>query len=217
MLIRNIFLLTTLCLIFSAMSCSSDTSSEYPANDYDRPERNMDRENREEEKQRRDAERAGREEERQRRDSEYKKNRESGEHRGQQRHDQDQKEHEFESKPPRDMKMAAKELGISPEALRKALGGPPPEIQQGAKKLGISEERLLDALGIREHPEGHKGPRDNNPLKIAADKLGVDFKEFQDALGGPPPDVEAASEKLGIDVEKIREAMAATPKKGKSP
>ena len=115
------------------------------------------------------------------------------------------------------MKMAAKELGISPEALRKALGGPPPEIQQGAKKLGISEERLLDALGIREHPEGHKGPRDNNPLKIAADKLGVDFKEFQNALGGPPPDVEAASEKLGIDVEKIREAMAATPKKGKSP
>jgi len=52
------------------------------------------------------------------------------------------------------MKMAAKELGISPEALQKALGGPPPEIQQGAKKLGISEERLLDALGIREHPKG---------------------------------------------------------------
>ncbi|GIS82783.1 MAG: hypothetical protein CM1200mP15_14150 [Dehalococcoidia bacterium] len=58
-------------------------------------------------------ERAGREEERQRREAEYKKNRESGEHRGQQRHDRDQKEHEFESKPPRDMKMAAKELGIS--------------------------------------------------------------------------------------------------------
>ena len=122
MLIRNIFLLTTLCLIFSAMSCSSDTSSEYPLNDYDRPERNMDRENREDEKQRRDAERAGREEERQRREAEYKKNRESGEHRGQQRHDRDQKEHEFESKPPSDMKMAANELGISPEALRKRLG-----------------------------------------------------------------------------------------------
>ena len=115
------------------------------------------------------------------------------------------------------MKMAAKELGISPEALQKALGGPPPEIQQGAKKLGISEERLLDALGIREHPKGHKGSHDNNPLKIAADKLGVDFKEFQNALGGPPPDVEAAAENLGIDAGKIREAMAVPPKKGKRP
>ena len=113
--------------------------------------------------------------------------------------------------------MAAKELGISPEALQKALGGPPPEIQQGAKKLGISEERLLDALGIREHPQKHKAPHDNNPIKLAAEKLGVDFKDFQNALGGPPPDVEAASEKLGIEVDKIREAMAAPTKKGKSP
>jgi hypothetical protein len=40
----------------------------------------------------------------------------------------------------------------------------------------------------------------------------VDLKELQDALGPPPPDVEAAAKKLGIDAEKIREAMAAPPK-----
>ena len=75
MLIRNFFLSAALCLMFSAVSCSSNTPSEYPSKDHDRAERNMERENREK-----------------------------------------------ESKPPRDMKMAAKQLGVSPEALRDALG-----------------------------------------------------------------------------------------------
>ena len=152
MLIRNIFLSAALCLMFSAVSCSSNTPSEYPSKDHDRAERNMERENREK-----------------------------------------------ESKPPRDMKMAAKQLGVSPEALREALGGPP---SNGVKIFGISTKKLMDALAIREYPDKsgeHKGPHDNNPLKVAADKLGVDLKELQDALGPPPPDVEAAAKKLGID------------------
>jgi len=168
MLIRNTFLATTLCLMLSAMSCSSNTPSEYPSKDHDSDERHMERENREK-----------------------------------------------ESKPPGDMKMAAKQLGVSPEALREALGGPPPDIENGAKILGISEKKLMDALAIREYPDKsgeHKGPHDNNPLKVAADKLGVDLEELRDALGPPPPDVEAAAKKLGIDAEKIREAMAVPPK-----
>jgi len=95
MLIRNIFLSAALCLMFSAVSCSSNTPSEYPSKDHDRAERNMERENREK-----------------------------------------------ESKPPRDMKMAAKQLGVSPEALREALGGPPPDIENGSNILGISEKNL---------------------------------------------------------------------------
>ncbi len=165
MLIRNIFLSAALCLMLSAVNCSSNTPSEYPSKDHDRAERNMEREK--------------------------------------------------ESKPPRDMRMAAKQLGVSPEALREALGGPPPDIENAAKILGISEKKLMDALAIREYPGKsgeHKGPHDNNPLKVAADKLGVDLKELQDALGPPPPDVEAAAKKLGIDAEKIREAMAVPPK-----
>ena len=76
-------------------------------------------------------------------------------------------------------------------------------------------KKLKDALAIREYPDKsgeHTGLHDNNPLKVAADKLGVDLKELQDALGPPPPDVEAAAKKLGIDAEKIREAMAVPPK-----
>ena len=182
MLIRNFFLSAALCLIFSAVSCSSNTPSEYPSKDHDRAERNMERANREHDRAERNMERANREK---------------------------------ESKPPRDMKMAAKQLGVSPEALREALGGPPPDIENGAKILGISEEKLMDALAIREYPDKsgeHKGLHDNNPLQVAADKLGVDLKELRDALGPPPPDVEAAAKKLGIDAEKIREAMAVPPK-----
>ena len=113
------------------------------------------------------------------------------------------------------MEMAAKQLGVSPEALREALGGPPPDIENGAKILGISEKNLMDALAIREYPDEsgeHRSPHNNNPLRVAADKLGVDLKELQDALGPPPPDIEAAAKKLGIDAEKIREAMAVPPK-----
>ena len=168
MLIRNFFLSAALCLMFSAVSCSSNASSEYPSKDHDRAERDMERENR------------GK-----------------------------------ESKPPRDMKMAAEQLGVSSEALREALGGPPPDIENGAKILGISEKKLMDALAIREYPDKsgeHKGPHGNNPLKVAADKLGVDMKELQDALGPPPPDIEAAAKKLGIDSEEIRDAMAVPPK-----
>ena len=47
MLIRNFFLSAALCLMLSAVSCSSNTPSEYPSKDHDRAERNMEIEQRE--------------------------------------------------------------------------------------------------------------------------------------------------------------------------
>ena len=41
MLIRNFFLSAALYLMLSAMSCSSNTPSEYLSKDHDRAERNM--------------------------------------------------------------------------------------------------------------------------------------------------------------------------------
>ena len=163
MLIRNIFLSTALCLMFLAMNCGSNTPSEYPSEDHDRGERNMEWENREK-----------------------------------------------ESKPPRDMRMVAKQLGVSTYALREALGEPPHDIEKGATKLGISEKQLMDALAISGHPDNsgeREGLHDNNPLRIAADKLGVDLKELQDALGPPPPNVEAAAQKLGVSESQLRNAL----------
>tara|TARA_B100000029_G_scaffold456902_1_gene485256 strand:- start:1040 stop:1720 length:681 start_codon:yes stop_codon:yes gene_type:complete len=219
MSIRTALLSVSLCLIFAVIGCSSDALSEYPSKDYDKSERTIDRESREAEKQRRDnerldqeaerqrrdAERADHEAERRHRDAEYKENQEKREH-----HNREREAHHYESKPPRDMKMASGLLGIAPEALREALGGPPPDIQKGSKILGISEEKLMEALGIQGYPDKHDDHERHheNSLKSAAEKLGVDLKELQDALGPPPPDVEAAARKLGIQAEKIREAMA---------
>jgi hypothetical protein len=44
---------------------------------------------------------------------------------------------------------AAKQLGISPERLREALGPPPPDFGVAAKRLGISEDALMRALNPR--------------------------------------------------------------------
>lgn len=55
---------------------------------------------------------------------------------------------------PPDLGKAAARLGISPNALRKALGPPPPNFDAAAKKLGISPDTLINAL----HPNGG-GPR----------------------------------------------------------
>ena len=48
-----------------------------------------------------------------------------------------------------DLNAAAERLGISMQALRRALGPPPPDFAQAARTLGITEEALMRAL----HPE----------------------------------------------------------------
>jgi len=68
-------------------------------------------------------------------------------------------------KDPGGMKAAAKQLGVSVEVLRDALGPPPPDIKVAAQKLGVSESQLNQALG---RPPG--GPDRERP-----------------APGGPPP------------------------------
>ena len=68
-------------------------------------------------------------------------------------------------KDPGVMKAAAKQLGVSVEELRDALGPPPPDIKDAAQKLGVSESQLNQALG--RPPEG---PDRERP-----------------APGGPPP------------------------------
>ena len=68
-------------------------------------------------------------------------------------------------KDPGVMKAAAKQLGVSVEVLRDALGPPPPDIKAAAQKLGVSESQLNHALG---RPPG--GPDTERP-----------------APGGPPP------------------------------
>jgi len=68
-------------------------------------------------------------------------------------------------KDPEGMKAAAKQLGVSVEVLRDALGSLPPDIRVAAQKLGVSESQLNQALG---RPPG--GPDRERP-----------------APGGPPP------------------------------
>ncbi len=45
-----------------------------------------------------------------------------------------------------DLSRAAASLGVSPEALRRALGPPPPDLAAAARQLGIGEDRLRAAL-----------------------------------------------------------------------
>lgn len=56
---------------------------------------------------------------------------------------------------PPDLDRAARTLGISPQALRQALGPPPPDFDGAARALGVSREALIDAL----HPDGGGPPR----------------------------------------------------------
>ena len=197
MSIRYLLLIAVLCLTVTTVSCASSAVPQEPDYDNDREGRKM------------DGDREGRY------DSDKRKERERG--RDSYNGNRGRDEHSYEKKPPHDMKQAAERLGVTRDELREALGGPPPDISLGAKTLGITEEDLMAALDMQERPHDkkYKGRAEDNPLKIAADHLGISFEEFQQALGGPPPDIEGASRKLGIDAERIREALSVPPKKGK--
>ena len=78
------------------------------------------------------------------------------------------------------MEAAAKQLGVSVEVLRDALGPPPPNIKAAAQKLGVSESQLNQALG--RPPEG---PDRERPAPGGPPPKGPDRE--RPALGGPPP------------------------------
>jgi len=98
-------------------------------------------------------------------------------------------------KDPGGMKAAAKQLGVSVEVLRDALGPPPPDIRAAAQKLGVSESQLNQALG--RPPEGPdrersaaggpppKGPDRERPAAGGPPPKGLDRE--RPAPGGPPP------------------------------
>ena len=83
-------------------------------------------------------------------------------------------------KDPGVMKAAAKQLGVSVEVLRDALGPPPPDIRAAAQKLGVSESQLNQALG--RPPEG---PDRERPAPGGPPPRGPDRE--RPAPGGPPP------------------------------
>jgi len=98
-------------------------------------------------------------------------------------------------KDPGVMKAAAKQLGVSVEVLRDALGPPPPDIRVAAQKLGVSESQLNQALGRpsggsdRERPapggSPPKGPDRERPAPGGPPPKGPDRE--RPAPGGPPP------------------------------
>ena len=83
-------------------------------------------------------------------------------------------------KDPGVMKAAAKQLGVSVEVLRDALGPPPPDIKAAAQKLGVSESQLNQALG--RPPEG---PDKERPVPGGPPPKGPDRE--RPVPGGPPP------------------------------
>ena len=83
-------------------------------------------------------------------------------------------------KDPEVMKAAAKQLGVSVEVLRDALGPPPPDIRVAAQKLGVSESQLNQALG-----RPPRGPDRERPAPGGPPPKGLDRE--RPAPGGPPP------------------------------
>ena len=83
-------------------------------------------------------------------------------------------------KDPGVMEAAAKQLDVSVEVLRDALGPPPPDIKGAAQKLGVSESQLNQALG--RPPEG---PDRERPAPGGPPPKGPDRE--RPAPGGPPP------------------------------
>ena len=75
-------------------------------------------------------------------------------------------------KDPEVMKAAAKQLGVSVEVLRDALGPPPPDIRVAAQKLGVSESQLNQALGRPPGGPDRKRPAPGGPPPKGPDKGG---------------------------------------------
>ena len=71
------------------------------------------------------------------------------------------------------MKAAAKQLGVSVEVLRDALGPPPPDIKDAAQKLGVSESRLNQALGRPPKGPDRERPAPGGPPLKGPDKACV--------------------------------------------
>ena len=83
-------------------------------------------------------------------------------------------------KDPGMMKAAAKQLGVSVEVLRDALGPPPPDIKDAAQKLGVSESQLNQALGRPPEGPDRERPAPGGPPPKSLDRE-------RPAPGGPPP------------------------------
>ena len=67
---------------------------------------------------------------------------------------------------PEAMESAAKQLGVSVDVLRDALGSPPPDIKAAAQKLGVSEAQLNQALGRpAKGPDRERPAQGGSPLK----------------------------------------------------
>ena len=75
-------------------------------------------------------------------------------------------------KDPGVMKAAAKQLGVSVEVLRDALGPPPPDIRVAAQKLGVSESQLNQALGRPPRGPDRERPAPDGPPPKDPDKGG---------------------------------------------
>ena len=75
-------------------------------------------------------------------------------------------------KDPGGMKAAAKQLGVSVEVLRDALGPPPPDIRAAAQKLGVSESQLNQALGRPPEGPDRERPAPGGPPPKGPDKGG---------------------------------------------
>ena len=75
-------------------------------------------------------------------------------------------------KDPGVMKAAAKQLGVSVEVLRDALGPPPPDIRAAAQKLGVSESQLNQALGRPPEGPDRERPAPGGPPPKGPDKGG---------------------------------------------
>ena len=71
------------------------------------------------------------------------------------------------------MEAAAKQLGVSVEVLRDALGPPPPDIKAAAQKLGVSESQLNQALGRPPAGPDRERPAPGGPPPKGPDKACV--------------------------------------------
>ena len=75
-------------------------------------------------------------------------------------------------KDPGVMKAAAKQLGVSVEVLRDALGPQKPDIKAAAQKLGVSESQLNQALGRPPEGPDRERPAPGGPPPKGPDKGG---------------------------------------------